>query len=197
MPDRIHSSEATMVALSSLWLPILLAAVAVFVVSSIIHMVLTYHRSDVKPVPSEDAVAAALRPHAIPPGDYVIPYAGSAAAMRTPEYQEKLNKGPVVFMTVRPNGPVAMGGSLAQWFVYCAVVGLFAAYVASRALGPGAEYLDVFRFAGTTAFAGYGLGLLQNSIWWGKSWGSTLRGVFDALIYALVTAGVMGWLWPR
>ena len=50
--------------------------------------------------------------------------------------------------------------------------------------------------AGATAFAGYGLALLQNSIWWRRAWGATLRSVFDALIYAALTAGTMGWLWP-
>ncbi len=35
-----------MVPLSALWLPILLSAVIVFVASSILHMLLPYHRSD-------------------------------------------------------------------------------------------------------------------------------------------------------
>ena len=76
------------------------------------------------------------------------------------------------------------------------VVGVFAAYVAGRALGPGATYLDVFRFAGTTAFAGYGLALLQGSIWWGRKWSTTFKSMVDALIYASLTAGTMGWRWP-
>jgi len=116
--------------------------------------------------------------------------------MKSPEYQEKLAKGPVIFMTVIPKGPMTMGRSLVQWFVYCVVVGIFAAYVAGRALTPGAEYLAAFRFAGATAFAGYGLALLQNSIWYRRGWGATARGVFDALIYAAVTGGAFGWLWP-
>lgn len=185
-----------MVPLTQLWLPILVAAVIVFVVSSIIHMFLTYHKNDVKAVPQEGAVSDALRGFDIPPGDYVIPYAGSSAAMKSPEYQEKLAKGPVLMMTVVPKGPMTMGRSLVQWFVYCVVVGIFAAYVAGRALEPGAEYLAVFRFAGATAFAGYGLALFQNSIWYRRSWGATLRSVFDALIYAAMTGGAMGWLWP-
>jgi hypothetical protein len=186
-----------MVALGSLWLPIVLSAVGVFVVSSIIHMFLTYHRADVKPVPSEAAVAAALRPFAIPPGDYVMPHAGSMAGMKTPEYQEKLAKGPVAVITVLPNGPFNMGKSLGLWFVLNLLVSLFAGYLASRAVEAGGDYLRVFRFAGTTAFAAYGLGLMQQSIWGGKNWGATFRGMFDALIYAGVTAGVFGWLWPN
>ncbi|MBK5099374.1 MAG: hypothetical protein JJE01_16455, partial [Gemmatimonadetes bacterium] len=89
-----------------------------------------------------------------------------------------------------------MGGSLAMWFGYAIIVGIFSAYVAGRALAPGAHYLSVFRFAGVVAFAGYGLALLQNSIWYKWKWSATLASVGDALIYALVTAGTFGWLWP-
>jgi len=70
---------------------------------------------------------------------------------------------------VLPNGQMQMGSSLMQWFVYCIVVGVFAAYVASRALEPGAHYLSVFRFVGTVAAAGYGLAFLQNSIWYKRN----------------------------
>lgn len=185
-----------MVSITSLWLPILLSAVFVFALSSVIHMFLTYHRSDIAGVPQEDQAMSALRGLGIPPGDYVMPHAGSAAAMKSPEYQEKLGKGPVAFITVLPNGPLNMGRSLAQWFGYCVVVSLFAAYVTSRAVDPGDPYLTVFRFAGVMAFTGYGLALLQNSIWWGRKWSATLKSVFDALLYSLVTAGTFGWLWP-
>jgi Flp pilus assembly protein TadB len=180
----------------SLLIPILVAAVLVFVVSSIIHMMLKYHESDFGQVPSEDAVMDAMRPFNIPPGDYVIPRAESSQAMKSPEFQEKCNKGPIAFMTVLPSGSMGMGSSLVQWFIYCIVVGLIAAYIAGRALAPGAEYLAVFRFAGATAFVGYALALLQNSIWYKRAWSSTLKSVFDGLVYALVTAGVFGWLWP-
>jgi hypothetical protein len=186
-----------MVSVMSLWLPILLAAVIVFVVSSIIHMVLPYHRKDFGKVPAEDDVMDALRKFDIPPGEYVIPCAGSPKEMGTPEFIEKTTKGPVAFMTVMPSGRQSMGGSLVQWFVYCIVVGIFAAYIAGRALEPGAHYLAVFRFAGCTAFVGYALALLQNSIWYKRSWSTTLKSAFDGLVYALLTAGTFGWLWPN
>ena len=185
-----------MVPVMSLLIPILLSAVFVFLVSSIIHMMLPYHRSDFKKVPSEDDVMDALRKFDIPPGDYVIPRAGSPEVMRSPEFKEKSNKGPVAMITVMKSGPPAMGGSLIQWFIYCVVVGIFAAYIAGRALGPDAHYLAVFRFAGATAFLGYALALFQNSIWYKRNWSATLKSVFDGLVYALVTAGTFGWLWP-
>lgn len=73
-----------MVTISSLWLPILLSAVFVFVVSSIIHMMLGYHRADYKTLPAEDQVMEALRKFNIPPGDYMMPCAGSSKAMKDP-----------------------------------------------------------------------------------------------------------------
>ena len=62
-----------MTALPALWLPILLSSVIVFVVSSVIHMALPWHKSDYPPIPNEDKVMDALRPFAIPPGDYMVP----------------------------------------------------------------------------------------------------------------------------
>ncbi|HUF28423.1 MAG TPA: hypothetical protein VMM18_15710 [Gemmatimonadaceae bacterium] len=185
-----------MVPLSSLWLAIVVSAVIVFVVSSIIHMFLGYHRNDYRRVPNEDDVMDALRPFDLPAGDYVMPHAGSTSAMKSPEYVEKLKAGPIVLMTVAPKGGWGMGRSLVLWFAYSIVVGIFAAYIAGRALGPGADYLAVFRFAGTTAFAAYSVALLQSSIWYRKNWRATLLSVFDGLVYALLTAGTFGWLWP-
>lgn len=185
-----------MVSLMSLWLPILLSAVLVFAVSSLIHMVLKYHNTDFGKVPNEDQVMDALRPFGIAPGDYVIPHAGSTDAMKTPEFIAKMTKGPVAFVTVLENGPPTMAKSLVQWFVYCIVVGIFAAYIAGHALDPGAEYLPVFRYVGAVAFTGYALALLQNSIWYKRNWAATLKSVLDGLVYALVTAGMFGWLWP-
>jgi len=186
-----------MVSIASLWLPILLSAVAVFVVSSVIHMFLGYHSADYKKVPAEDELMAALRKLDVPPGDYMVPCPASHAAFKDPAFQEKFKAGPRAMMTVLPGGPITMGKQLGQWFVYSVVIGITAAYISGRALGPGAHYLKVFRFAGATAFYGYSLALWQASIWYKKSWGTTLRSTIDGLIYALVTAGFFGWLWPR
>ena len=82
-----------MVSIVSLWLPILLSAVAVFLVSSVIHMVLTYHKTDFKKIPSEGEVMDDLRKFNIPTGDYYFPHAESASEMQLPEYIDKTNKG--------------------------------------------------------------------------------------------------------
>jgi hypothetical protein len=136
-----------MVGISYLWLPILLSAVAVFIVSSIIHMFLGYHNTDFKKLPSEDNVMDDMRKHNIPPGDYVMPHASSGKERNTQEFKDKMNKGPVAFITMFPTGQITMGSSLALWFIYCLIVGVFSAYIAGRALPYGADYLQVFRFA--------------------------------------------------
>lgn len=185
-----------MVPVMSLWLPILLSAVLAFVASSITHMVLKYHQTDFRKLPQEDEVMAALRPFAIPPGDYAMPYAGTPNEMKDREFLEKMRQGPVAMITVmKPGGP-AMGKSLALWFLYCVVVSVFTAYVTGLAHGPGADYLAVFRVAGTTAFIGYALALWQDSIWHARAVSTTLKMTFDGLIFALLTAGAFGWLWP-
>jgi hypothetical protein len=117
--------------------------------------------------------------------------------MGTPAMMEKFKRGPVGMLTALPAGPPTMPKHLTQWFVFCLVVGLFAAYVASRTLGPGAPYLSVFRIAGTVAFLGYAGAEATNAIWRGQPWGTTLRNYLDGLVYGLLTAGVFGWLWPN
>jgi len=184
-----------MVSLTSLWLPILVSAILVFFVSALIHMVIGYHAADYGRAPSEDGVMDALRGFSIPPGDYLLPCPGKLGA-RDPEFVAKHKKGPVVLMTVFPAGDLGMGRQLGLWFVYCAVVSLFAAYLTSRALSAGTAYLEVFRFSATVAFVAYGMALWQHSIWYRRKWATTIRSNIDALIYGLLTGGTFGWLWP-
>jgi hypothetical protein len=185
-----------MTGLETLWLPLLLSSVFVFIASSIIHMVLPWHKNDYPWLKNQDAVMDALRPLGIPLGDYMIPRPKERAEMQTPEFKEKLKKGPVLMMTVL-SGEFSMGRNMGMWFVYIVVVGFFAAYISGRALPAGANYLHVFRFIGATAFMGYSLALWQMSIWYQRSWSLTIKATIDGLIYACLTAGTFGWLWPR
>src|SRR5579863_8023323 len=185
-----------MVSLSALWLPIVLSAVIVFVASSIMHMVLPYHRSDYRRIPEEDKVLGVLRGAGLTRGLYIFPF-GTHQDMKSPEMQEKYKQGPVGMMTVMPTGPVVMPKFLGQWFAFCLIVGFFVAYLTGHTVSFGAHYLHVFRVAGTAAFLAYGLGHLSDGIWKGQLWSTALKEVFDGLVYGLLTAGVFGWLWPR
>jgi hypothetical protein len=185
-----------MVPLSSLWIPILLSAVIVFVASSIVHMVLRYHNSDYPQLPQQDQVMDALRPFSISPGQYMVPRAESMADMKNPEFKQKMERGPVFMINVFRPGDWAMGSRLGQWFIFSIVVSIFAAYVAGRTLPPGTDYLQVMRIVGTVTFAGYALGHVPNSIWYNLRWSTTFKNMFDGLIYGLLTGGTFGWLWP-
>jgi hypothetical protein len=185
-----------MVPLSSLWVPILVSAVFVFVASSIIHMVLGYHRNDFAPLPQEGQVLDALRSFNIPPGEYMAPRAASMADMKSPEFLEKMKRGPVVAATFFPLGQWSMGPLLFQWFLFSVLISIFAAYVAGRTLASGTAYIEVMRIAGTVAFAGYSLAYIPASIWYRRKWSTTFKNLFDGLVYGLLTGGTFGWLWP-
>ena len=186
-----------MVSIASLWLPIVLAAVIVFIASSVIHMLPLWHKSDYRQMPREAEVLGALRPFAPPPGDYFLPWAGNLKETKSPGFQEKLKSGPVAMITILPNGPISMGRPLLLWFLYLLLVGYLVALLAAHTLAPGTFCPRVFKVTGTVAFLGYALALLQNSIWQRRPWVVTLKACFDGLIYAALTAGTFGWLWPR
>jgi hypothetical protein len=186
-----------MVPIPALWLPILLSAVFVFIVSSAIHMALGYHANDFRRVPDESTVLDALRKFNLPSGLYHMPRATSMKEMKSPEYQEKMKKGPNVILNIWSASESGMAGPMVQWFIYSIIVSIFAAYIAGRALPEGTSYLPVFRFVGATAFTAYVFGGWQDTIWYKRPVSVSLKNTFDGLIYALVVAGTFGWLWPR
>ena len=181
---------------ATLWLPILVSAVIVFVASSILHMLLTYHRSDYKKIPDEESALAGLRGANLPVGVYMFPHCDHKE-MKSPATQEKFKRGPVGVLTVFPNQTPNMGRYLGLWFAYCIIVSFFTAYLTSHTLPAGTHYLTVFRVAGTTAFMAYGVANIANSIWKAQPWSNTIKEVIDGLIYAMLTAGTFGWLWPK
>ena len=179
-----------------LWLPIIVSSVVIFFVSFLLHMVVKHHNTDFSQIPDEARIMSEIGKSNIPAGDYVFPFAKDEKERNSQEYKTKYEKGPVAIITVYPKGPMSMSSNLIGWFVYSLVVGVFAAYIAGHALAPGAHYLSVFRFAGCTAFIGYSLALVHDSIWFRRKWSTTIKYMFDGLIYGLVTGGIFGWLWP-
>lgn len=186
-----------MVPIAALWLPILLSAVIVFVASSLLHMVIPIHKNDYRKLPEEEKILDLLRSTGVTPGKmYHFPFT-THKEMKSPEMVEKFKRGPIGHLTIIPNGPPAMGKYLGQWFGYCILIDIFVAYLTGRTQAPGTDYLQVFRVAGTTAFLGYSGAIIQESIWKGQAWGTTLKHIIDGLIYGLLTAGTFGWLWPK
>lgn len=160
-------------------------------------MVLPWHKSDYTKLPMEEKAMDALRPLNLPPGDYMVPRASSMADMRSPEFTEKLKRGPVLILTVLKSGSPSMGGNLVGWFLYSVVASFFTAYVLARAVPSGASYFHVFRIAAAVSFLGYAAALWQMSIWYRRKWSLTIKSTIDGFIYALITAGTFGWLWMR
>jgi len=173
-----------MVTVAQLWLPILLSSVFVFFASSILHMVLKFwHMPDSSGFSNEDEVGAAIRKGSTGAGMYMIPYC-KPEAMKEQATQDKFKQGPVGMILLRRPGMMNMGVFLGQWFAFCLIVSVFCAYI------------QVFRVIGTAGFLAYGLGSVPNAIWWGHPWKSQIKHVIDGLVYALLTAGTFGWLWP-
>jgi hypothetical protein len=186
-----------MVGLSALWMPIVVSAVFVLIALLIIHGLLGWHKGDMTAVPDEAKVMETLRSLNVQPGDYRFPYGNSTAEMTTPEFEEKMKQGAVGIMTIWPSGGINMGKMLGQWFVYSLGIAVLAAYITGRTHGPGAPYLHVFRVSSVVAFCCYAVAHWQNWIWWGKSTRFTMTSSLDGIIYALLTGGTFGWLWPR
>jgi len=184
--------------ITELWLPIVVAAVGVFIASSLIHMVFKWHNADYLRLGNEDEVRAAILATSPRPGQYAIPYCTDMKQMGSPEMQKKFTEGPIAWLTVRPSGMPSMGPMLGQWFVLNLVVAALAAYIASKtvALMP-STFLGICREVGVITFLAYAGGSVSNGIWMGKPWGSVAKEVLDALIYGVVSALAFAWLWPH
>ncbi len=185
-----------MITLGSLWLAIVLATVLVWIAASLIWMVLPHHRTDYKGLPDEEAARSVLGAQKLAPGDYDVPHCTSMKEMQQPEGRLKFEQGPVAFITILPNRPPPMARNMVLTIVFYLIVSIIVAYVASRSLDSDADYLSVFRLTSTVAWLAYGFAVIPDAIWFGRPWSSIAKTLADALIYALLTAGVFGWLWP-
>lgn len=188
--------------ITQLWLPILVSAVVVFMASSVIWMATPLHKKDYGEPPDKDGVLEVMRRAPFSPGVYCFPWtANYGAAMKDPAFMEKWNNGPWATLVVPPRQP-SFARSLVLWFINLVVVGALVAFVAASALPMNSvvgspEYLHVFRVVGGTAFLGHAGMAACESIWMGHTWRYSMTKVIDGLIYALLTAGVFAWLWPR
>lgn len=182
--------------LLALWLPILVAAVAVFAASSLVHMAFKWHNADYRSLANEDEVMSALRAGSPTPGHYVVPHCNDMKRMQEEAMLAKYRAGPVGFLTVIKSGPPAMGASLLRWFALNVVVAVVAAAVGLHALGADADGHSIAHLAGIITFLTYSGGSIQDGIWMGKPWGSVAKYQLDALIYATVSALAFMWLWP-
>lgn len=181
--------------ITALWLAILGSGIAVFVTSSIVWMVLPHHKSDYSAVGNEEAARSALR--GLAPGLYNLPHVADPSEMTKDENRLKFEEGPLAFITVVPNGLPKMGRMLGTWFLFCILVSVVCAYVASRTLPSSVAFVEAFRITGTVAWLAYGFGSVQESIWFGRPWKMTVKMLLDSLAYGVATGLCFGFFWPR
>ena len=181
--------------LTTLWLPILVSAVGVFVASSLLHMALKWHMSDYKKFPNEDDVRAAIRAGNAEGGMYVVPSC-PPKDLGTPEMQKKMQEGPIGILLVRRPGVVPnMGTPLIQWFAFILATAAIIGYVAYKAILVPDTFGQVARLTGGLAFLAYGTGSIQFGIWYGKPWSTVAKDMLDAVIYAAITGVAFAMLW--
>lgn len=184
------------ISLASLWLPIVLSAVAVFVLASVMWMVVGHHAKDWVKLPAEDPVIEALRAQKIGAGQYVFPGCDHHKQMNTPEFQAKYAAGPSGYLYVKKPGPFSMGPMLLQSIVFYLVVSTLVAHLATAALPAGTPFKFVFHYVAIATWLAYAAGQTWAVIWSGHSWGHTLRCMFDCLVYAAATGALFAWRWP-
>ena len=182
------------VSVVSLWLPILLSAVGVFIVSSLIWTVVKWHNADWKKLPDEEGARAALK--GIPAGQYAVPHVSHGQGARDPEWIQKAKDGPTLMIVAWEGDPTRMGRQLGQWFAYCLVISALLGFVTSVILHSGESFGMVFHTVAILGAMTYSGAHAINSIWFRHTWGRTFKDIVDGVIYALVTAAIFGWLWP-
>lgn len=180
----------------SLWLPILVTAALVFIASSLIHMVFKWHNSDYKKLANEDEVRTAIRASSPVPGQYALPHCVDMKEMQGEAMMKKYTEGPIAFITVRKNGPPAMGATLALWFAFTVVIAAVVACVAHQVYGLQADPRKAGHLVGMMSFLAYAAGSVPLGIWMGKPWGSVAKDVLDGFIYGVISALTFMWLWP-
>jgi hypothetical protein len=187
-----------MSAFLALWLPTLVSAVAVFILSFIAHMAIPkWHSTDYPKLPDEAPVLDALRPFAIPPGEYMAPRPANNAEMQTAEFKEKQQRGPVILLNVFPSGEVSLGRFLGLWFIYVLVVAALSGHVAWAPYHDNFDARGVFHTVALTSFLGYVAALWQGTIWYRRSVLTALKSTIDGAIYALATGWIFCYLWPK
>ena len=185
-----------MVTLTSLWLPILLGAVFVFVASSLIHMAFRWHNADYRKLPNEDDVRSVIRKASPAPGQYVVPHCLDMKQLQTPEMQQKFVEGPNALLWIRANGRQGMGPLLGQWFALNLLVSFMVAYIAAHTLAAGVAPMQVLRVTASIGFLAYGIGSISHGIWFYKPWTAVGKDLLDALIYGFAGGAAFAWLWP-
>lgn len=177
--------------LTSLLLPIILSAVALFVASFLSWVILPLHFKDWVKAEGEDELMKTISDLKIPPGNYMFPGWNTAQEMKDENYQKKYEAGPCGIITVF--GKVSMGRNLGLTFLYFVVVSFLLAYLGTIALSPGDEFMKVFRLISTAAFMAFLTSIVQHAIWFHNR---IVGHVIESIVYAAITGAIFAAMWP-
>ena len=136
-----------MTPITSLLIPIVVCAVAVFIVSMIIHMVMPWHKSDYGNVPNDDAAIAAIQSLKLAPDDYAVPNPRLPGGGKNPNFIANFERGPSFHMTVMNPGKMNMGKYLGTWFLFTLLISAIAGWVTGSIVAPGGNTHAVFHFS--------------------------------------------------
>ena len=181
--------------LAGLWLPILVSTVVVFVAETFTMFFLPFHKKDCSALPDEDAFCDTVRELGLERGQYMFPFAHSPEIMKSPEWQKKIEQGPVGILNIIQNSS-SMTPTLIRQIVLDLGIVVVLAYLAAVALEPGAEYLNVFQIVGTAALLAYTVSHFVYGIWLNFRSRVICHRVIEGIVNALLVAGIFGWLWP-
>ena len=188
--------------LLSLWLPILLSAASVWIVSTIFGMPFLHHKNDwigLPPGPhggSEDAFMEFIRTSGIKRGNYLFPDFRTRGAMESEKVKKALEQGPVGHLSLwQP--PLSMGGKLGGTLIVYLVVSTLIAYLASVALPETAEFAKVFQVVGTAGILAYCFSFIPSAIWFGAYRRTIVAGILDGIVFGAITGAIFAWRWPH
>jgi hypothetical protein len=185
--------------LAQLWLPIVVSAVLVFVLSAVTHMMVPFRLTEWGQLPTQDAIQGALR--GATPGLYVFPTPADPKERGKPEAMQRMAEGPSGWLTLVHPGPMSWGRNLGLSLAMNLFVSFAAAYVATLTLGAVPLQLIphqrvVFRVITTIGFLAYAVGPVYDAVWFWKPWRSLAMTAVDSLLYGLVMGATFSWLWP-
>jgi hypothetical protein len=184
-----------------LWLPILLSAAAVWIVSMIVGMALPHHKQDWIGLPNspgggEDSFMDYLRRSGIKPGNYLFPDFRTREAMKSEKVEKALKEGPVGHLSVWKT-PLTMGDKMVATFIVYLVASTLIAYLTRIALPGAAPFAKVFQVAATAGILAYCFSFIPSALWWGSYKRTIVANVIDGILYAAITGAIFAWRWPH
>lgn len=179
--------------LVDLWLPILVATVALWMSSFVAWVVLPHHFEDFKELHCEQDLMNFLDERNVAAGSYFFPRPATAAGMNSKEHMQKYEKGPrgIMYVYEMPN----MGLNMLKTVLYFLVVVTTIAYITHVACPPNlmsTNFTKVFRFAGTIGILVFASSGVLNKIWFTRRMWTD---IVDGVVYGLVLGMVFGVLW--